>query len=78
MFQCILDGEVTLWDVPDVLTELYSNWIEISCLLRVPSSSGTIESLDLVLCGDPSVLLRFHALAIVFRARMYILFCIVI
>ena len=68
---------MTLWDVPDVLTEIYTNWAEVSFLLRVPSSSGTIESLDFVLCGDLRVSLRLHALAIVFRARMYSLFCIV-
>ena len=62
---------MTLWDVPEVLTELYTNWAEISCLLRVASSSGVIDSLDFVLCGDPSVSLRLHALAIVFRASMY-------
>ena len=71
MFQSVLDGEVTLWDAPDVLFESYTNWAAISCLLRVPSSSGVIESLDFVLCGDPSVSLRLHVLSLVFRARMY-------
>ena len=64
---------MTLWDVPDVLTELYVNWTEISSLLRSPSSSGVVDSLDFVLCGDPSVALRLHALAIVFRSRKLIL-----
>ena len=63
---------MTLWDVPDLLTELYENWTELSDLLRVPSGSGVIDSLDFVLCGDASVSLRLQALAIVFRARMYI------
>ena len=67
----MLEGEVTLWDVPDVLTELYENWTEISNLLRVPSGSGIIDSLDFVLCGDLSVPLRLQALARVFRERMY-------
>ena len=68
----MLEGEVTLWDVPDVLTDLYTHWSEIVVLLRVPSSSGVSETLDLVLCGDPSVSFRLHALSLVFRARMYI------
>ena len=66
----MLEGEVTLWDVPEVLSELSENWAEISNLLRVPSGSGLIESLDLVLCGDRSIPLRLQALASVFRARM--------
>ena len=74
---------MTLWDVPDLLTELYENWAEMSNLLRVPSGSGVIDSLDFVLCGDASVPLRLQALAIVFRARMYtsfffiLCFCVV-
>ena len=56
-------------DVPDVLVELYENWTGIITLLRAPSRSGKVDSLDFVLCGDPSVPLRLHALAIVFRAR---------
>ena len=70
----MLDGEVTLWDVPDVLAELSENWAEISNLLRVPSGSGIIESLDFVLCGDRAIPFRLQALASVFRARMYV-FC---
>ena len=76
MLLSVLEGEVTLWDVPDLLTELYENWTEISILLRVPSGSGVIDSLDFVICGDASVPRRLQALAIVFGARMYIsLFC---
>ena len=40
-------------------------------LLRVPGNSGVPDTLDIVLCGDPSVSLRLHALSLVFRARMY-------
>ena len=65
----MLDGEVTLWDVPDVLVELCENWSGVTMLLRVPSRSGMVDSLDLVLCGDVSLPLRLHALAVVFRAR---------
>ena len=67
----MLEGEVTLWDVPDVLTELHTNWLDIVVLLRVPGNSGVPDTLDIVLCGDPSVSLRLHALSLVFRARMY-------
>ena len=45
---------MTLWDVPEVLQELYVNWGGISHLLSVPSSSGMVDSLDFVLCGDPA------------------------
>ena len=69
----MLEGEVTLWDVPEVLTELHTHWSDIVVLLRVPSSSGVSDALDFVLGGDPSVSLRLHALSLVFRARMYIL-----
>ena len=69
----MLDGEVTLWDVPDVLTELSENWAEVSNLLRVPSGSGIIESLDFVLCRDRAIPFRLQALASNFRARMYVL-----
>ena len=65
----MLDGEVTLWDVPDVLVELCENWSGVTMLLRVPSRSGMVDSLDLVLCSDVSLPLRLHALAVVFRAR---------
>ena len=68
-FQSVLEGEVTLWDVPDVLMEVCGHWADITTLLRFSSRSGMVESLDLVLCGDPSVPLRLHALAIVLRAR---------
>ena len=67
----MLDGEVTLWDVPDVLPELSENWAEVSDLLRVPSGSGVIESLDFVLCGDRAIPFCLQALASVFRARMF-------
>ena len=60
---------MTLWDVPEVLQELYVNWGGISRLLRVPSSSGMVDSLDFVLCGDSSVPLRLHVLSVIFRAR---------
>ena len=63
----MLEGEVTLWDVPEVLTELHTHLV----LLRVPSSSGVSDALDFVLSGDPSVSLRLHAMSLVFRARMY-------
>ena len=66
-------GEVTLWDVPDVLVELCENWSGITTLLKVPSRSGMVDSLDFVLCGDPRVPLRLHALAIVFHARKWFL-----
>ena len=69
----MLDGEITLWGVPDVLIELYKHWTEITTLLRVPSQSGMVDSLDFVLCGDLSVPLRLHALSIVFSAREYLL-----
>ena len=69
----MLEGEVTLWDVPEVLTEVHTHWSDIVVLLRVPSSSGVSDALDFVLSGDPSVPLRLHALSLVFRARMYIL-----
>ena len=72
-FQSVLDGEITLWGVPDVLIELYEHWTEITTLLRVPSQSGMVDSLDFVLCGDLSVPLRLHALSIVFSAREYLL-----
>ena len=51
--------------------EVCEHWADITTLLRFSSRSGMVESLDLVLCGDPSVPLRLHALAIVFRARKY-------
>ena len=70
----MLDGEVTLWDVPDVLVELSENWAEVSDLLRVPSGSFVIESLDFVLCEDRAIPFRLQALASVFRARIYV-FC---
>ena len=35
---------MTLWDVPEVLQEMYVNWGGISRLLRVPSSSGMVDS----------------------------------
>ena len=69
----MLEGEVTLWDVPEVLTELHTHWSDFVVLLRVPSSSGVSDALDFVLSGDPSVSLRLHALSLMFRARMYIL-----
>ena len=58
--------------MPELLTELYENWTEMSNLLRVPSASGVIDPLDFALCGDASVPLRLQALVFVFRARMYI------
>ena len=69
----MVEREVTLWDVPDVLTELCEKWTEISNLLSMSSGTGIIDSLDFVLCGDLSVPLRLQALASVFRARLYIL-----
>ena len=56
-----------------MLVELYENWSGITILLRVPSRSGMVDSLAFVLRGDPSVLFRLYALAIVFRARKWFL-----
>ena len=59
VFLAVLEGEVTLWDVPDVLTELYTKRAEVSSLLRELSISRMIDSLDYVLCG--AVCDRLHA-----------------
>ena len=70
--ESVLEGEVSLWDVPDVLAKLHENWLFVCGLLRAPDAAGTVESLDYVLCGDPSVPVRLHALNLVFRARKFV------
>ena len=41
-------------------------------------TAGAVEPLDYVLCGDPSVPVRLHALNLVFRARLFSLFSLVL
>ena len=67
-----MEGEVSLWDVPDVLAELHENWLFICGLLRTSDDAGVVDPLDYVLCSDPSVSMRLHALNLVFRARKFV------